>query len=72
MKNKILIAVLIAISAGAYMFIKKPTTYSGQCGPIRFDYSKLNFSITGSVSSIEKFGIKVNLSNVPCMYQEDK
>lgn len=71
-KNLLVLAVAAGVISALYVGLKKPITYSGQCGPLLFDYSKLTFSITGSVTSIEKQGQKINVSNVPCIYQEEK
>lgn len=73
MKNGVkLFIVLAAVLAGGYVYSSRSTTYSGQCGPIIFDYARLGFSLTGNVSSVEKSGTKISVSGVPCIYQEDK
>lgn len=74
MKNKIvsviLLAAVTAVGAGVYKILNR--TYSGQCGPIVFNYAKLGFSLTGSVTSVEQSGQKIGISGVPCLYQEEK
>lgn len=69
---------LILILGGALAIVAislvstRPTTYSGQCGPLYFESAELTFTMSGLVKSIEKGGKKVNISNVPCMYREDE
>lgn len=71
-KNIGLVVLLAALGVGAYTYTQKTTTYTGQCGPILFNYAKLGFSLNGQVSWVEKSGTKVNMSNIPCLYEEDK
>lgn len=71
----VLLGLTLTVLAGiAYKNVSKSSvTYSGQCGPVLFDYAKLEFSgTTGEVTAIEKEGQKIRISAIPCIYREDK
>lgn len=74
MKEKIVsvifLVVAVAVGVGVYNILNR--TYSGQCGPIVFNYAKLGFSLAGSVTYIEQDGQRIGVSGVPCLYREEK